>query len=49
MTHNSGEILHFGFFEVQRFDPKIVEFSYTYRFKSLTDEELEIYEHSYNN
>ena len=31
MTHNSGEILHlFGFFKVQRFEPKIVEFSYTY-------------------
>ena len=50
MTHNSGEILHlFGFFKVQRFEPKIVEFSYTYRLKSLTDEKLEIYEHSYNN
>ena len=53
MTHNSGEILHlFGFFKVQRFEPKIVEFSYTYTsvyFIGLTDEKLEIYEHSYNN
>ena len=47
MTHNSGEILHlFGFFKVQRFEPKIVEFSYTYTlvyFMGLTDEKLEIY------